>query len=203
MAHEISVSEKKPGGLKSAPKYEVSPFIDQLTVKTRGRKVTVSRGSTIVDLSTGEIEGMTEIAQVIEVDEGQFVKLFTKDLAHWFDLSKGGMRVFGALLVTVQETAIGRDIVYLDTRSKALDQFQISRSTFYRGLDELIDKGFIARHLSAGWFFFNPAMFFNGNRARFVREYRMTPTKPVRGDQAIREKLEAAGQMRLDAPEGT
>lgn len=173
MGQEIAVQESKTGGVKSAPKYEVNPFIDTLTVKTRGRKVTVARGSTLVDMTTGEIEGVTEIAQVVEVDEGQFVKLFTKDLAVWFDLSKGGMRVFGALLTTVQENAIGRDMVFLDIRSKALEAFKISRSTFYRGLDELIEKGFIARHLSPGWFFINPSMFFNGNRARFVREYRM------------------------------
>lgn len=164
-------------GVKSAPKYEVSPFIDRLTIKTRGKKVTVARGSALVDLSTGEVEGMTEIAQIVEVDEGQFVKLFTKDLAIWFDLNKSGMRVFGALLTLVQETSIGRDMVFFDVRSEALGAFNISKPTFYRGLDELIEKGFIARHLSSGWYFTNPAMFFNGNRARFVREYRVKTHK--------------------------
>mgnify|MGYP003376451534 CR=1 FL=1 len=205
MGREVATKDQSAGGVKDAPKYAANPFIDKLTVKTRGRKVTVARGSAIVDLATGEIEGVTEISQVVEVDEGQFVKLFTKDLASWFDLSKGGMRVFGSLLTTVQSGAIGRDMVYLDIRSEALDQFQISRSTFYRGLDELIGKGFIARHLSPGWYFINPAMFFNGNRARFVREYQRKPAeqKAVRGDQAVREQLEAAGQLRLDAPQGT
>lgn len=160
-------------GVKSAPKYELSPFINKLTVKTRGRKVTVARGSALVDMATGEIEGVTEIAQIVEVDEGQFIKLFTADLAIWFDLNKAGMRVFGALLTLVQASAIGRDMVFFDIRSEALSTFKISKPTFYRGLDELIEKGFIARHLSAGWYFFNPAMFFNGNRARFVREYRL------------------------------
>ena len=160
-------------GVKSAPKYELNPFIDRLTVKTRGRKVTVARGAALVDMATGEIEGVTEIAQIVEVDEGQFVKLFTKDLALWFDLNKAGMRVFGALLTIVQESAIGRDMVFFDVRSEALAAFKISKPTFYRGLDELIEKGFIARHLSPGWYFTNPAMFFNGNRARFVREYRV------------------------------
>lgn len=164
-------------GVKSAPKYELSPFIDRLTVKTRGKKVTVARGSALVDMSTGEIEGVTEIAQIVEVDEGQFIKLFTQDLAIWFDLNKAGMRVFGALLTIVQESAIGRDMVFFDVRSEALAAFKISKSMFYRGLDELIEKGFIARHLSPGWYFTNPAMFFNGNRARFVREYRVNKPK--------------------------
>lgn len=159
-------------GIKSAPKYELNPFLDRLTVKTRGRKLTVARGSALVGPS-GNVEGLTEIAQIVDVDEGQFVKLFTKDLAIWFDLNKAGMRVFGALLTIVQQSAIGRDMVYFDVRSEALAMFKISKPTFYRGLEELIEKGFIARHLSPGWFFTNPAMFFNGNRARFVREYRV------------------------------
>ena len=163
---------EKKTGVRNAQKYEVNPFIDRLVVKTRGRKVTVARGSTLVDLQTGEIEGITEIAQIVEVDEGQFVKLFTKDLSVWFDLNKSAMRVFGALLTTVQKESIGRDLVFFDHSSEHTKIFGMSKQTFYRGVEELIDKGFIARHRSAGWYFTNPAMFFNGNRARFVKEYR-------------------------------
>lgn len=164
---------KTSGGVRQATKYEVNPFIEKLTVKTRGRKVTVARGSTLVDMNTGEIEGVTEIAQIVEVDEGQFIKLFTKDLAIWFDLNKAGMRVFGALLTVVQNSAIGRDLVYFDHASDSAKEFKISKATFYRGMDELLEKGFIARHKSAGWYFTNPAMFFNGNRARFIKDYRV------------------------------
>jgi len=174
MEQQAVIDLTKPnGGVRQATKYEVNPFIDQLTIKTRGRKVTVARGSTLVDMNTGEIEGVTEIAQIVEVDEGQFVKLFTKDLAIWFDLNKSGMRVFGALLTVVQNSAIGRDLVYFDHNSESAKDFKISKTTFYRGLDELIEKGFIARHKSACWYFTNPAMFFNGNRARFIKDYRV------------------------------
>jgi hypothetical protein len=184
----LGTEEKKHTGVKTASKYEVNPFIDRLVVKTRGRKVTVARGSTLVDMQTGEIEGVTEIAQIVEVDESQFIKLFTKDLAIWFDLNRAAMRVFGALLTVVQDSAIGRDMVFFDVRSEALEAFKISKATFYRGLDELIEKGFIARHLSPGWYFINPAMFFNGNRARFVKEYR---TKTVKQGDLFGETPEA------------
>lgn len=166
-------------------KYELNPFVDQMVIKTKGKKMTVARGSTLVDMATGEIEGVTEIAQIVEVDEGQFIKLFTKDLAFWFDLTKGGMRVFGALLTAVQTNAIGRDMVFLDVRHASLKSFSISRSTFFRGIDELLEKGFIAKHLSSNWYFINPAMFFNGNRARFVREYRKTENKKSKDDKTL------------------
>lgn len=170
---EVIDLTKPSGGMRKATKYEVNPFIESLTVKTRGRKVTVARGSTLVDMNTGEIEGVTEIAQIVEVDEGQFIKLFTKDLAIWFDLNKAGMRVFGALLTVVQNSAIGRDLVYFDHGSESAEAFKISKTTFYRGVEELLEKGFIARHKSVGWYFTNPAMFFNGNRARFIKDYRV------------------------------
>lgn len=182
-------------GVRSAQKYEVNPFIDRLVVKTRGRKVTVARGSTLVDMQTGEIEGVTEIAQIVEVDEGQFVKLFTKDLAIWFDLNKSAMRVFGALLATVQKESIGRDLVFFDHTSDQTKEFGMSKQTFYRGVEELIEKGFIARHRSAGWYFTNPAMFFNGNRARFVKEYR---TKTVKQGDLFNETPEDFNALSTD-----
>lgn len=161
-------------GVRGALKYESSPFYDSLVVNTRNRRLTVARGGAIIDSHTGEIEGVTEISQIVDVDEGQFVKLFTKDLAIWFDLTRPAMRVFGALLATVQVGSIGRDLVFFEQGGKIPQEFGLSKQTFYYGLKQLIALGFIARHRSAGWYFINPAMFFNGNRARFVKEYRVS-----------------------------
>jgi hypothetical protein len=172
----MELVETKSTKVSQATKYEKNPFIEAVVVKTRSKKLTVARGGMIVDQSTGEIEGLTEVAQVIEVDEGQFVKLFTKDLAIWFDLNKAGYRVFGALITVVQQESIGRDIVYFDHDSEVVKGFGMSKQTFYRGLEELLTKGFIARHKSVGWYFINPSMFFNGNRARFIKEYRVKET---------------------------
>ena len=189
--NEIIDLSKPSGGMRKATKYEVNPFIDSLTIKTRGRKVTVARGSTLVDMNTGQIEGVTEIAQIVEVDEGQFVKLFTKDLAIWFDLNKAGMRVFGVLLTVVQNSAIGRDLVYFDHGSEIAKAFKITKTTFYRGIEELLEKGFIARHKSVGWYFTNPAMFFNGNRARFIKDYRVRKQLDIYDEQERKPQLEA------------
>lgn len=200
MQQDLSLNPAK--GMRNATKYETNPFIDNLTVKTKGRKLTVARGSTLVDLSTGEIEGMTEIAQIVEVDEGQFIKLFTKDLAIWFDLNKSGMRVFGALLTVVQTSAIGRDLVYFDHGSESAKDFKLSRATFYRGIEELLEKGFIARHKSVGWYFTNPAMFFNGNRARFIKDYRVKQQRDLFTSADQDQAQEAQEQALLSSPAG-
>ena len=64
-----------------------------------------------------------------------------------------------------------------------------SSATYYRVIEELIAKGFIApsenTHL-----FFNPAIFFNGDRVRFVTEIR-------RKKVSAQERLERQGQAAL------
>ncbi|MBL1506096.1 hypothetical protein ELC70_28465, partial [Klebsiella pneumoniae] len=40
----------------------------------------------------------------------------------------------------------------------------------YRGIKELIEKRIIAKTNEKNWYFINPAIVFNGDRARFVSE---------------------------------
>lgn len=46
----------------------------------------------------------------------------------------------------------------------------MSESVFYRGIKELIEKRIIAKTNEKNWYFINPAIVFNGDRARFVSE---------------------------------
>jgi predicted transcriptional regulator len=183
----MELVETKSSRVSDVEKYEKNPFIEKLVIETRAKKLTVARGGMIIDQSTGEIEGVTEIAQVVSVEKEQFIKLFTKDLQIWFDLNKSGVKVFGALMTAVQQNSIGRDLVYLDHTSEIVKtQFGMSKQTFYRGLEELLKNGFIARHKSTGWFFINPAMFFNGDRARFIKEYRLKEDKkPIKKEENL------------------
>ncbi len=188
---ELETMDDKKIGVRYADRYESSPFLESLVIHTRGRRVTVAAGTALVDMQTGEVAGVTEIAQVVEVDKDEFVKLFTKDLAIWFDLNKSALRVFGALLTIVQKN-VGRDLVYFDHSNEQIKRFKLSKQTFYRGIEELIEKQFIARHKSVAWYFINPALFFNGNRARFVKEYRTsdnlkTIDKLMKKDQGLSE----------------
>lgn len=177
---------KNTVGVRDAETFSTNPFMGDLTVVTRPKRLTVSRNSSIIDQSTGEVEGFTEIAQVVLVDEAQFVKVFTKDLAVWFDLSKSALRVFGFVMATTQKH-IGSDLIYLNFKTEEAKQFVTSKRSIYDGLAELIDKQFIAKHESSGWYFINPSMIFNGNRARFVKEYRKSSIK----------ELERLGQQTL------
>ncbi|HBM9092039.1 TPA: hypothetical protein L0162_004475, partial [Klebsiella oxytoca] len=73
--------------------------------------------------------------------------------------------------------AIGKDHFYLSCKkamslAEKIDHFVLSESIFYRGIKELIEKRIIAKTNEKNWYFINPAIVFNGDRARFVSEIR-------------------------------
>jgi hypothetical protein len=182
--NEVTESKKS-----KAIKHKENPFLESAitTVKTRKKRLTVAQGSTIIDNETGEATAETVIAQIVEVDEGQFVKLFTKDLEMFFDLSSAALKTFGLILKAVQTDAINRDRVYLNySDEEFLQTFKLSKSVFYLGIAELIEKKFIAKSTLTNLYFINPALFFNGDRARFVKEYRVK-----QGEATLDEQVKA------------
>lgn len=58
----------------------------------------------------------------------------------------------------------------------------ISRSSFQRSLKEMMEKGFLAESTKPNLFWFNPHLFFNGDRMVFVREYRKKSEKIKNND---------------------
>jgi hypothetical protein len=183
--------------------YEANPFMADVVSKTR--RVTNKRGDMmLVNSTTGEIQSQVAgFWEAEEVDATKFVKLFVRGVKALKELTGAGTKVFEVLYIRVQEN-IGQDRVFM--AFGAVDQAltPMSEATYTRGMRELTEKGFIAATPVQGWFWLNPSFVWNGDRLAFVKEYRRAGPKPKAvGDQAVREQLEAAGQMRLDAPEGT
>lgn len=156
-------------------KHKENPFLASAitTIKTRKKRLTVAQGGTIIDNETGEATAETVIAQVIEVDDGNFVKLFTKDIKNFFDLTPAGLKTFGLVLNVVQTEGINRDKIFIHNQDEQLKNFNLSRAVFFRGIDELIKKKFLAKTVIPNWYFINPNLFFNGDRAKFIKEYRI------------------------------
>lgn len=156
----------------SYPTFRQNPFIKTTVIKTRSKRVTVARGSTIIDSQTGEIEGLTEVAQVFKVDEAQFIKVFTSQIKAFFDLGQGAYRLMQIVFAITQKIPPHTDRIYMNPETLPEDLPAISTSAFYRALAELLEKGFLARVESdRHWYFINPTLFFNGDRVRFITEY--------------------------------
>lgn len=152
--------------------YEENPFINIDTVKTRIKRITNKKGDMFVRAEDDAIVAPAAgFWQAQEVDTAQFVKLYINGVKAFSELTGAGTKVFELLYMEMQKN-IGKDQVYLSYAGLDEHTVTISRSTFARGLSELIEKGFLAPAVAPGWFWLNPDYVFNGDRLTFVHEYR-------------------------------
>lgn len=182
--------------LKDLPEYKDNPFMEGFspTMRKKREVVVTDDRRAIVNMSTGEIEDDSiAIARVKFVDSDQFVKLYVSQLHVFFDLSRPAQRVVEFMLYRVSRTVGAGEALlqFVDFERFFEGRDGGSRPTFERGLRELAAKRLVAKSLSPNVWFVNPTMTFNGDRARFVTEYR-------RKKLTKQELLEAKGQMRLE-----
>lgn len=181
----------------SLSRYKTNPFLDDMIVPVKGRQVRLSRlgrdENILVNQSTGEVQG-THVTTFKRVDGEQFVKLFTANIGLTFGLSAAGIKAFGVLLWVVQNRALSKDEVDLD--SLTLEEFldvhkntdekplKLSLATFKRGINEMEKAQIVAKTMRQGRYFINPNFVFNGDRIAFTT--------------VIERKKEAQGQQRLE-----
>lgn len=185
------------GALSRTQRYSESPFLEGLIVKTRSKTEHIAAGrKAVVDMHTGELEDIAELRKVTTVDNEKFVKLFAAQLSVFFSLSKASMRLMEPMLDAVADHRVKNTdqifFIYPDVRKyyQRLGQQPPSEATFYRAIAEMVTESFIApSDRGRGWYFFNPAIFFNGDRVKFTTEIRRQKSK--------QEKLEDAGQQTL------
>lgn len=150
--------------------YSENPFIPNL--KTKTRRVANRKGDMMLVSNEGEIvSNVAGFWEAEEVDSTKFIKLFVNGVKALAELSNAGTRVFELLYIEMQNN-IGRDQVYLSYTGLDKHAKAISRSTFARGLAELIEKQFIAAMPAIGKYWVNPDFIWNGDRLAFVKEYR-------------------------------
>jgi hypothetical protein len=150
----------------------------------------------LVNSNTGEIQSQVAgFWESEEVDSTKFVKLFVRGVKALKDLTGAGTKVFEVLYFKVQHN-IGLDQIYMSFSSVDQALTPMSHATYKRGLAEILEKGFIAATPYQGMFWLNPSFVWNGDRLAFVKEYRKKGAPS--SDMLQREKLEAAGQLRID-----
>jgi hypothetical protein len=187
---------------KDAPRYQANPFMGEVHIKRGSKKLTVGRAGALVNTDTGEINA-TEISMIKQVDRTEFVKLFAEGVKRFFELSPSGAKLLAYVLKVVQEVP-GTDRItlhFMDYMERFPgDQTGMKKTTFYRGFTELLSKGFIAQSVVPNLYYINPKLFFNGDRAKFVTEYRIneeTRTKEER--KAIDDEVQKSMDARVNA----
>lgn len=169
------MSNKKPvqGRRKNVLAYPTNPFWQKTEVKVGTKIVRVAGGMHVSD--EGESISHSGIHVIKEVDEDEFLKIYTKNIKAIFDLKPTAQRVLQYLMTELQKTP-NADAVYLAWMGAeeyfSEHNIQSSRASFHRALSELIQKGFLAESTKTNMFWFNPNLFFNGNRLTLIHEYR-------------------------------
>jgi len=177
-------------------KYAVNPFWEAVQMETKRKRISLQGEDgpkALVSLATGQREGVVEVTRAYEVDADRFVKVFTRHLSVFFDLSQNGLRLFEYVLFEVGRDH-SKDAIHMhpkdaDRYHQAAGRKGYSRSSYYRAVAELCDRGLLAEADIPWKYFINPAVYWNGDRARFVTELRKSPqiyqpgeVDPVGGD---------------------
>lgn len=176
-------------------KYANNPFLSDVVATLGDKRVAVSMKANLaeIDNETGEYTRIPgQITKMISADREGFVKLYTAQIDAFFELQKPARAVVKYLIAVHQKEA-NRHLVFLHPSQAEADGYPISRATWFRGISELIDRKIIAPSTLVNGYFLNPAIFFNGDRTRFVVEVRK-----IRKREDLVSDLEAAGQQRLD-----
>jgi len=192
------MTEKPKFNLKKLPfSPQRNPLVDTFTLKTKKKAVSTGGAKALINAETGEVH-QAVIVEDVELDESQFVKVFTAGIRAAFNLSLTGSRVFQAMLEVYQTQPLSggfADSIYLHFFDGGLDgrKLDLSERTYRRGLVELLENGFLYPR-GENLYWVNPNLFFRGDRATFIKTYRKTQKQR---DERDRDELESRGQQRL------
>ena len=147
----------------------------------------------IVNRETGEVteDNQIAMAKIKTVEADKFVKVYAAHMHILFELGKPAQRVCEFVMHQVSTRALNKGEVVLsfaDYEERFKGKVGGTRQTFMRGLQELASKNLIAKTTARDIWFINPAIIFNGERARFITEIRK---------KTKHEQLEEEGQQRL------
>ena len=181
-------------------KYRENPFVTAgrfaIPMRTKG-EVVETAGPLQVVSESGETVAVAEIRKKRVVDTERFVKLFVGQLDAFFDLKPGTVRLMTALIDELSQARYAHgDQIYLNY-PRVREYFEKrnakapAKATFFAAMAELTEKGFVAPSVDTNLWYVNPAIFFNGDRVRFVTELRRKKVSRM-------QELEAAGQASLE-----
>lgn len=161
----------------------------------------------VVDLKTGMYEGMTEVSKVYEVDSEQFIKVFVLTMMVFFEVENSGRKVLEYAMMQAAKTPnsdsglppmAGLPAVSPDQprQHQRCEPKRLLSGHCGTGGEGII--GLVAAKPNYWWF--NPSIFFNGDRVAFRTEMRkaaqildpITKTLPRHRKDEVIDHLAAA-----------
>lgn len=175
---EQSQKESQETGLtrRGFPVYQVNPSLtDALPVRIRSSRPNKLGGAYMVAPGTGEVvaKGAFGFVEEKEVDSEQFVKIYLAGVRKYGELSKAGALLFELVYREISgRNAKDKDTVLLNYMLAQQWKPDLTRATYFRGMNELLKKEFLYRSLAADSYFVNVRFMFNGDRMVLAQSYR-------------------------------
>ncbi|MDY7531123.1 hypothetical protein RGV33_05455 [Pseudomonas sp. Bout1] len=162
-----------------------NPLLEPTEVTVKRRYVKTGTSEEIVSTRPGETRQTAAAIYIVdERDDASFVKVFADGVAAAFDLGRTASRVFQLVLQEYERAPMCQgfaESIELAWFNDGLSgrSVDMSEKTFQRGLKELLAKQFLAPR-TPSTFWVNPALFFKGDRVKFITEYRREVSKESR-----------------------
>lgn len=156
---------------RTLPEYESNPSVPvaSQSAKIGTRRLTNKAGDKCMVVSeSGEVLAPAGFHEVIEVDRTQFVKLYVGGVTVFNDLSAAGTKVFRMVYKFILNNPNTDQILLHHKVVKS-----IPKTTFEKGLTELLSKEILYRSTLPSLFYLNINYMFNGDRLALVKEYRL------------------------------
>ena len=179
MKNKAEVVELTKHGFKI---YETNPSVDNgfNARKRYAKPAKIGNANIMVSPVCGEVieSGYFAFVQEKEVDNEEFIKTYIGGVKNSSGLNKAG----GTILRYVHESIFGLDAKNKDTveinwiRVQRWDS-ELTKPTYFRGMNDLLTKGFIFRSIDADIYFINVRYMFNGDRLILAQSYRRKAIK--------------------------
>lgn len=160
-------------------RYMQNPFKNEVITQTiRGTRTIFASPNkenrfAMVSRETGEDNGDITFGKRINVDKTQFLKLYADGAKMFLGLKSAGVKVFMIiynLLITNDNYQADNIILSYEMLDKSI-QNKISKTTFYRGIQELKIAKFLAPAITKGVYWINANYVFRGDRLTLVNQY--------------------------------
>ena len=188
----MAKEKSKYQGVRELTKHDENPYLAAIHPSMKSRTEILFDGNqAVIQRDTGEVtEDRLAIARIKWVESEQFVKVYTANISVFFELSKPAQRVCEYAIAVLSGT-VGSDQVYLHPEDyisfckKQKTKTGANKNSFNNGMRELAAKALIAKSSRPNLWYINPAVIFNGDRARFITE--MRKRKKSKAEQLERE----------------
>lgn len=179
MGNNLQETDQKVGVVKikhGVPVYRTNPSVPEAETIKKQKRVRIGNDKKgfVIDNYSGEILAVGGVGfyEFEEVDNTRFVKLFLEGIKQTAGLSKAGLAVFELVYRQIQNNP-GSDQIGLNIDMLVdLGGKKMTKTTYFRGLRELLEREFLFKSLIDGVFFINIRYMFNGDRLAFVKGYK-------------------------------